>query len=47
VKRLERDGFIKTRKEMRTGRAVNIISPLEWWELLPSEEVEEIRRMEL
>lgn len=47
VKRLVRDGFIKTRKEMRTGRAVTIVSPLEWWELLPSEEVEEIRRMEI
>lgn len=46
VKRLERDGYIKTRKEMRSGRAVTIVTPLEWWEMLPPEEVEEIRKME-
>lgn len=47
TKRLEREGFVKTRKEMRSGRAVTIVTPLEWWEMLPPEEVEEIKRMEI
>jgi DNA-binding MarR family transcriptional regulator len=47
VNRLERDGFIKISREVRSGRAVKIVTPLEWWELLPPEEVDEIKKMEI
>ena len=47
VKRLERDGYIKTKKELRAGRGVTVVTPLEWWEMLPANEVEEIKRMEI
>jgi hypothetical protein len=44
---LERDGYIRTKKELRAGRGVTIVMPLEWWEMLPANEVEEIKRMEI
>lgn len=47
AKRLERDGYIKTSKELRSGRAVSIVRPLEWYEMMTPEEVEEIKRMEI
>jgi hypothetical protein len=47
VKRLERDGYIRTKKELRAGRGVTIATPYEWGKMLPPEEVEEIRRMEI
>ena len=47
IKRLERDGYIRTKKKLRSGRGVRIVTPLEWWEMLPANEVEEIKRMEI
>jgi|SRR5271157_4264767 len=46
VRRLERDGWVRTEKAERAGRAVLKVSPVEWYEFLTTQEIEEFKNME-
>ncbi len=47
VKRLEKEGLVHTRKLIRDGKAVFIVSAADWSELLAEEELEEFDKLEL
>jgi len=47
VKRLEKEGLVHTRKLIRDGKAILIVSAAEWSELLAAEELEEFDKLEL
>ncbi len=47
VKRLEEEGLIKIEKTIRSGRAVNLVTPTPWQEMLTPEELKEFRQMEI
>lgn len=46
VRRLEKDKWIQTEKAERDGRSVLKIKPVEWFEFLTPEEIEEFKNME-
>ncbi len=47
VKRLEEEGLVKIEKTIRAGRAVDLITPTPWQEILTIEELEEFKRLEI
>ena len=47
VKRLEEEGLVKIEKTIRSGRAVDLITPTPWQEILTTEELEEFKRLEI
>jgi DNA-binding Lrp family transcriptional regulator len=46
VRRLEKDSLIRTKKAERDGRSVLKVIPVEWFEFLTPEEIEEFKNME-
>ena len=46
VRRLEKDSWIRTEKAERDGRSVLKVKPVEWFEFLTPEEVEEFKNMD-
>ena len=46
VRRLEKDSLIRTEKAERDGRSVLKVKPVEWFEFLTPEEVEEFKNMD-
>ncbi len=46
VRRLERDHWIRTEKAERCGRSVLKVKPVEWFEFLTPEEIEEFKNMD-
>jgi predicted transcriptional regulator len=46
VRRLERDGWIRTEKAERSGRSVLKVNPVEWFEFLTSDEIKEFKDMD-
>ena len=46
VRRLEKDGWIRTQKAERDGRSVLKIIPVKWHEFLTQEEIEVFKNME-
>jgi predicted transcriptional regulator len=47
VRRLEKDSWIRTEKAEKDGRCVLKVKPVEWFEFLTSEEIEEFKKMDL
>jgi DNA-binding MarR family transcriptional regulator len=47
VRRLERDGLVRTEKSMRDGRAVLKVVSVEWYNLITPEQLEEFDNLEL
>lgn len=47
VKRLGEEGLIKIEKTIRSGRAVDLVRPTPWQEMMTPEELEEFKRMEI
>jgi len=46
VRRLEKDSLIRTEKAERDGRSVLKVKPVEWFEFLTPEEIEEFKNMD-
>jgi predicted transcriptional regulator len=46
VRRLERNNWVRTEKAERHGRSVLKVKPVEWFEFLTPEEIEEFKNME-
>jgi len=46
VRRLEKDNWIRTEKAERYGRSVLKVKPVEWFEFLTPEEIEEFKNMD-
>ena len=46
VRRLEKDSWIRTEKAERDGRSVLKVKPVEWYEFLTPEEIEEFKKLE-
>lgn len=47
VRRLERDGMIRSKKIVDGSRVKLIVEPKKWWEFFTKEELEEFKRMEI
>lgn len=46
VRRLEKDSWIRTEKAERDGRSVLKVKPVEWFEFLTPEEINEFKNMD-
>ncbi len=47
VRRLERDGMIRSKKVVEGSRVKLIVEPKKWWEFFTKEELEEFKQMEI
>lgn len=47
VKRLEKNKLIRLEHVMTDSRAKTVVTPLEWWEMMTLEELEEFKNMEI
>jgi DNA-binding MarR family transcriptional regulator len=47
VKRLEAEGLVRIEKTIRSGRAVDLVTPTPWQNMLAPDELEEFRQMEI
>jgi DNA-binding MarR family transcriptional regulator len=47
VRRLERDGMIRSKKIVDGSRVKLVVEPKKWWEFFTKEELEEFKRMEI
>jgi len=45
VKRLEESGLVKVEQVVEGSRVKSLVMPLEWWEMLTQEELEEFKQM--
>lgn len=46
VKRLEKSGLVRLEQIVKDSRVKSIVRPLEWWEMMTPEELEEFKKME-
>jgi predicted transcriptional regulator len=47
MRRLEKDGMIRSKQIVEGSRVKLVVEPLEWWEFFTPEELEEFKRMEI
>lgn len=47
VRRLERDGMIRSKKIVDGSRVKLIVEPKKWWEFFTKDKLEEFKRMEI
>lgn len=47
VKRLEKGGLVRVEQVVEGSRVKSIVRPLEWWEMMAPEELEEFKKMEI
>lgn len=45
VKRLEKSGLVRTELVVEGSRAKSLVKPLEWWEMMTPEELDEFKQI--
>jgi len=45
VKRLEKSGLVRTELVVEGSRAKSLVRPLEWWEMMTPEELDELKKI--